>query len=314
VAVALTDKFAQRQAFRAAGLQDLRTRLVHSHAEMAQASRGPGPVVVKPALGQGSRHTFRVAGPGDLRIVTEAVTAEELAAGYVVEDELPGQPGLLGRGIGDYVSVETVTVAGEHLVAGVVGRLTTAVPFRERGGIYPATLDPAQARDVGRLAVRALAALGIQSGVCHTEVKLTPGGAQILEVNGRLGGNIAWLIQRGRGPDLVRAALAAALGRRVPLAAGTPDGVAFRHLPPAPLQVGVVTEVRGVREVRALRQVESVVVKARTGRTVDWREGTGSCLAEISGFAAGHEDMVRCTDHIEELLRVSVDQRGGDQC
>lgn len=306
-AAKITNKYTQRQALRSAGLQDLRYRLVTSHGALAGAARDlKTAVIVKPVHGEGSRHTFRIARAADLDAVLAGVSAAEMAEGYIVEEELAGSPGALGAGIGDYVSVETVTLRGEHQVAGIVGRLALAHPFRERGGFYPSTLNRDLAESVSRLAVDALTALGVSAGVSHTEVKLTPQGAEILEVNGRLGGHVAWLIRRNGGPDLVRAALLASVGQRTDLGTHTPAGVAFRHVPPAPVRVGIATAVQGVREVRALPYVESVEMRVRRGTRVDWREGTGSCLAEISGWARTHRQMVRCTSRIEELLQVSL--------
>jgi biotin carboxylase len=303
---AITDKFSQRRVLGTAGLQDIGFRLVKSRCALIDAVRDlRRPVIVKPVRSQGSRNTFRVAGPADLKATLASLNGE-LTRGYVVEEELTGTPGQLGPGIGDYVSVETVTVGDKHHVAGIVGRLTLAAPFRERGAFYPPKLDAATTETVCTLVRRALTALGVSVGVCHTEVKLTPAGADIIEVNGRLGGHVSWLIRRNGGPDLVDAALQASLDRWGTLDAGRQDRISFRHLPPAPMRVGVVQGVTGLREVRGMAGVEAVEVRVRHGMTLDWRQGTGSCLAEVSGMAGSHDEIVRVTDRIERLLRVSL--------
>lgn len=304
---AVTDKYVQRQVLAAAGLQDISFRRVKSRGALINAvCELRRPVVVKPLHGQGSRNTFRIRGPADLKAMLATVNGA-VTRGFIVEEELPGIPDdELGPGVGDYVSVETVTVRGRHHVAGVVGRLTLATPFRERGWFYPSTLDASTADEVRRLVLRALTALGIRTGVTHTEVKLTPHGAEIIEVNGRLGGHVSWLIGRHGGPDLIDAALQASLDRVQAGPASAPRGVAFRHAPPAPMRVGVVEEVTGLREVRGMACVETVEVKVRRGMMLDWREGTGSCLAEISGVAGSHQEMVERTDRIERLLQVSL--------
>jgi biotin carboxylase len=306
VARSIADKYAQRTALAAAGLQDIEFRRVFSHQGLTKAVHELGlPVVVKPMHGRGSRHTFRIAEPGDLDTVLATLNGE-VADGFMVEEELRGTPGRLPAGIGDYVSVETVTVAGDHQVAGVSGRLTLAPPYRERGFFYPSTLPPGTRKAVCDLVLSALAALDVRNGVSHTEVKLTPGGPEIIEVNGRLGGYVSWLIKRNGGADLVAAALAAALGQRIPAADRAPAGVAFRHIPPAPRQVGVVQAVTGLREVRELACVESVALRIKRGTRLDWREGTGSYLADIGGMADTHEEMAGCVERIEQLLQVSL--------
>jgi biotin carboxylase len=306
VAQTIADKYAQRRALAAAGLQNIEFRRVTSHRALISAVHElRPPVVVKPVHGRGSRHTFRVAAPADLDAVLATLNGE-VADGFMVEEELRGTPDPLGRGVGDYISVETVTVDGAHRVAGVVGRLTLAPPYRERGFFYPSTLCPDTKQAACDLVLGALAALNVDNGVSHTEVKLTPGGPEIIEVNGRLGGYVSWLINRNGGPDLVSAALAAALGQRLPVTGRDPRGVTFRHIPPAPHQVGIVQDVAGLGEVRELAGVESVALRVRRGTLLDWRDGTGSYLADISGMAGNHEEMAEYVERIEQLLQVSL--------
>ena len=306
VAHSISDKHAQRSALASAGLQDIGFRLVTSHRALIGAVHELRlPVVVKPVCGRGSRHTYCVATAADLDTVL-AILGGEVTDGFMVEEELRGTTDALGRGIGDYVSVETVTVNGDHQVAGVVGRLTLAPPYRERGFFYPSTLDPDTKQAVCDLVLGTLAALDVRYGVSHTEVKLTPGGPEIIEVNGRLGGHVSWLIQHNGGPDLVAVALAAALGQRLPVDEGDLNGVTFRHVPPAPRQVGIVQNVAGLREVRELACVADVALRIRRGTRLDWRDGTGSYLAEISGMAGTHEEMAECVERIEQLLQVSL--------
>lgn len=302
----ITDKFAQRRVLAAAGLQEIEFRLVKSPSAVVDAVHElKRPVIVKPVHGQGSSNTFHVASPADLRSTLASLNGA-LRDGFVVEEELAGNPGALGPGVGDYVSVETVTVEGRHHVVGVVGRLSLAPPFRERGAFYPSNLDPATMAAVCALVLRALTAMGVTVGVCHTEVKLTPKGPDIIEVNGRLGGHVSWLIRRNGGPDLIDMALQASLGRWASLDATAFAGVSFRHLPPAPMRVGIVKSVAGIRDARDMAGVEKVEVRARRGMTLDWRRGTESCLAEISGMANSAEEVIRCTDQIERRLKVAL--------
>lgn len=58
------------------------------------------------------------------------------------------------------------------------------------------------------------AALGIRTGLTHTELRLTPTGPRVVEVNGRLGGDFIPLLGAlATGVDLVAAACDIALGR-----------------------------------------------------------------------------------------------------
>ena len=68
----------------------------------------------------------------------------------------------------------------------------------------PSALPDDRQESVRLVATAAIHALGITIGVTHTEVKLTPDGPKIIEVNGRLGGSVAPLLARSAGFDAIR--------------------------------------------------------------------------------------------------------------
>ncbi|MFB7473116.1 ATP-grasp domain-containing protein [Kitasatospora sp. NPDC056184] len=128
---------------------------------------------------------------------------------------------------GPEVSVETVSADGVAHVVGITDKSVGGAPaFVETGHMFPAALDPAEAAAAVRTALDALAALGLDQVVAHTEIKLTPAGPRVVEVNPRPAGNrITELVRRVTGVDLAAAAVDVALGRRPDLAVH-PTGVA----------------------------------------------------------------------------------------
>ena len=138
---------------------------------------------------------------------------------------------MAGAGWGDYVSVESVTSHGHTRHIEITGKFPLAPPLRETGYVVPATLDAATRRSVLDRTTSALAALDVRHGASHVELKLTPAGPHIIEVNGRVGGYVADLVRRSRGYDLVRAALQAALGRPCD---EPPDGYRHARVPVLP--------------------------------------------------------------------------------
>lgn len=310
-AQALTDKFVQRQRLAAAGLDKTSCRPVTAPGDLPSALDTVGvPAVLKPRTSVGSAYTFRLGSKAELGQVIADIPAQVWASGgMVVESELPGRgPG--DTGLADYVSVETLSIEGRHVVVAVTARLTLAPPFRERGGVLPSGLGQADLRRVTTLAVAALDATGVSDGVCHTELKLQPDSAAVIEVNGRLGGHIAWLWQRIGGGNLVALELAAAC--RTPVSWPEPAGevVAFRYLLPAPMTVGRVLAVSGVPQARRLTGVELVQLRARQGTTLDWREGSGSYLALVSGTAPTFEAMHHCIAQLDSLVKVELEPPG----
>ncbi|MFI0712445.1 ATP-grasp domain-containing protein [Streptomyces inhibens] len=115
---------------------------------------------------------------------------------------------------GPEVSVETVTFEGRTHVVGVTDKSVGGAPaFIETGHMFPAALTAADTTAAEDTAVQALKALGLDNVVAHTEVKLTPDGPRVVEVNPRPAGNrITELIRHVTGIDIAAACVDVALG------------------------------------------------------------------------------------------------------
>ncbi|GAB2808121.1 ATP-grasp domain-containing protein [Streptomyces daliensis] len=116
---------------------------------------------------------------------------------------------------GPEVSVETVSFAGTAHVVGVTDKSIGGAPaFVETGHMFPARLAPGQAEAAADTALAALKGLGLDQVVAHTEIKLTPDGPRVVEVNPRPAGNrITELVRHVTGIDLAAACVDVALGR-----------------------------------------------------------------------------------------------------
>lgn len=149
---------------------------------------------------------------------------------------------------GEEVSVEACTYGGRTTVIGITDKSLAGFPyFIEDGHMFPARLQPAQAEAVVALVRGALAAVGHDHGISHTEVKLTADGPRVIEINPRPGGNyIVELIQRVTGIDLLDAQIELALGREPdlsPRATGVSSAAIKFLVPP---RGGRVETVEGV--------------------------------------------------------------------
>lgn len=220
VAVALTDKVAQRTALARAGLPTPAFRRIVADTPepviRAAAAELGFPAVVKPVVGTGGRDTVAVA---DAAALMDELT-RRWAGGdrrpVIVEECLGPYPPEPIDGYGDYVSVELVAAGGAVDVVAVSGRMPLTAPFRETGSFLPSQLAVGELADVEAVAVAAAAAIGVSVGCLHVEIKLTPDGPRVIEVNGRVaGGGIPELVLAAGGVDLYAAAAAAAMGERV---------------------------------------------------------------------------------------------------
>ncbi|WP_200302022.1 ATP-grasp domain-containing protein [Streptomyces adelaidensis] len=207
-------KDATRRVLAEAGVPGPRFALHEEWADLARAAREIGyPLVVKPV--------DLCAGMYVRRVDDEA----ELAAAVRVLADFPlnarGQrrvPAVLLEELltGPEVSVETVSYAGAVHVVGVTDKSIGGAPaFIETGHMFPAALSAADVGAAEQTALGALTALGLTDGVvAHTEIKLTPAGPRVVEVNPRPAGNrITELVRHVTGIDLAAAAVDVALGR-----------------------------------------------------------------------------------------------------
>lgn len=240
VVTALTRKDVQRSALREAGVDDTVAVRLTDPADWDEAIARTGlPAVVKPACGVASRNTVLVTDAARDRALVGRILAEEGVV--VVEEYLAGAA--VREPWGDYVSVETVVARGEVRHLAVTGKLRLAPPFRECGQFWPANLPADTHREVRALADGAIKALGVTTGILHTEMKLTSAGPRIIEVNGRVGGYIPELAAQAAGVDLVAVGAAVALGERFEPPLTEPDRVHFQFTTPAPVEAGTVTSV-----------------------------------------------------------------------
>ncbi|GAA3196361.1 MULTISPECIES: ATP-grasp domain-containing protein [Streptomyces] len=184
------------------------------------------PAVIKPASYFGSIGVVRVDRPEELPGAFEFAMAgarrSRADTSVLVEEFLDGPE----------VSVECVTHRGVT-VAVAVTRKQLGPYFSEVGHTVDAT-DPLLA-EVAPVAAAAIKALGITDGVQHVEMRLVDGRPRLIEVNGRIGGDmIGRLVHLATGIDLPRAAADLACGTAPDLTPTRREAAGIRMLyPPA---------------------------------------------------------------------------------
>jgi biotin carboxylase len=299
----LTDKLAQRGALREAGLAAPAFAPVEP---LNYDAHVPYPAVLKPRSGAGGRDTFFIRSDAELADALATCRRDEQ---FILEEWLPDrtlEPGLAA----DVVSVESVVRLGtaEHIA--VTGRFPFSPPFRETGSFLPSDLGPDDRDAVTALAGAAAEALDVRHGLFHTEIKMTPTGPRLVEVNGRLGGGISGLISRVGGPSLVRWAMQLALGRDVgPVPALANSPIAFFRMIVAPTTATSLVSMDGVKELSSLDGVEDVQMNLRPGDPVDARHSSYLENAlMISGAVESHDALSALVrERIESTLQLSWD-------
>lgn len=285
-AAALTDKARQRRALAAAGIDVPPCHLVRpdqSARELLAVEAEVGwPAVLKPRSAQGSRYTFLARDRAELENLLVALGPGRPR--MVLEGYLPDDPARAGDPYAGYVSVESVVAEGVISHLALTGRFPPAENFRETGFFIPAALDAASRSAVLDLATRAIDALGVRTGCLHTEVKFTPDGPRIIEVNGRAGGGVPEMLQRAAGVNLLDLTLRVALGEPVSIDGPVPtDRIGYRFFLQPPTVSATVTSIEGINELTDNALVDRVSVHQAPGAALDWRDGSGNHIVAVVG-------------------------------
>lgn len=311
----LTDKWEQRSAFRRAGIDALRVHRVDTVDDWPQALAAVGlPAVLKPLNGGASRDTYLVedADTG-ARLTRELLTQEAVGftsgGSLILEEYLIGRP---SEPFGDYVSIEAIVADGHVTDIAVTGKLPMIPPFRETGRFWRSPLGAAEEEDVRNLAKRAVHALGITTGLTHTEVKLTAAGPRLIEVNGRLGGGINELARRALGIDLIELAGHAALGAPIGPIPEMPRTVYFQVFNPAPRRPCRLTGIDGAEVVRGLPGVSLYRPYVKPGRHLPGGVHTQE-LDIVIGETADHAALAALAGDIQRSLRFHFVFEGGPE-
>jgi biotin carboxylase len=283
---ALTDKARQRRALAAAGLDVPPCHLVRrdqSERDLSAAEAEVGwPAVLKPRSAQGSRYTFLVRDRAELAQLLDALGPRRRT--MVLEGYLPDDPAGAGGPYAGYVSVESIVADGVISHLALTGRFPPAGNFRETGFFIPAALAPETRSAVLELATRAIVALGVRTGCLHTEIKFTPDGPRVIEVNGRLGGGVPEMLERAAGVSLLDLALRVALGEQVsvdgPVAT---NRIGYRFFLQPPTVSATVTAIEGINDFTDRDEVDTVSVHQGPGAALDWRDGTGNYIVAVVG-------------------------------
>lgn len=304
----LTNKLAQRQALQAAGLPTPGFWAVPAGADAATRESVCRdvryPAVVKPQSGAGSRGTYRVADAAELARALDH-EQQEGAVDLLVEQMLRDWWPRAERPYADFVSVESIVAHGEPSHLAVTGRGALDEPYRETGDFIPSNLPPDVTGEIMRVAGRAIEAIGARTGVFHTEVKVTPDGPYVIEVNGRVGGSIPeiFALATDRAHSFLDITCRVALGEALQFDAPVPCArVGYSIFQPPPLGATRIVRLDHLDEVRRVPGVDTLLINRQAGDPVDWREGYDSRLYSVYGAADDHEAMWASRRRVKEIV------------
>lgn len=314
----LNDKVLQRTALSLAGIAVPTFRRICGDVDlttaMSQAEGLTYPLVVKPCRGDSSRDVVSVEDEQALRALLGSSRRCDGTAGedLIAEEYLRDLDQTGHEMFGGYVSVETIVQCGRPVPLAITGRFPLAEPFRETGSFMPHALDADESAEVLALAADASMALGVLSGALHTEIKLTPHGPRIIEVNGRIGGGgIDALYARTHGQSLTRLAARVAMGEHVDLVAEPARQWSgpfhYEYFVQPPTSARRLTSIAEPERLGDATGVERVALNCSLGDELDWRRGSQGYLVQVGGTATDQDALASVPATILESTDITYE-------
>jgi biotin carboxylase len=305
------DKYEQRRALKAAGIPVPGVVAISPDASAAQIAALTVdiafPAVLKLRRGYGSRDMYHVANAEQLRQLLAPDAGDRVAAPeeYVLEEYIPDAP-QTDTAFADYVSVESVVVNAQPRHLAITGKTRMAEPYRETGNFMPSGLPRDEEAAVYELATRVVAALGVEYGCMHTEIKLTADGPRVIEANARVGGGgIENIFGMAYGQSLMQFSAMTALGIELPPAVEPPaDWLAYQLFVQPPFAAHRLTKIDGIDAVSALPGVEQIAFNRQVGEAIDWRTGSQGYVCSIRGTTTDREGLRAVREQILAALRL----------
>jgi biotin carboxylase len=264
---------------------------------VVEARRTAFPCVVKPLMLSASRGVIRADGEAQFvgavrrleRILRtpEAAADGEAARQVLVERFIPGRE----------VALEGLLVKGDlHVLALFDKPDPLDGPFFEET-IYvtPSRLPSTVQAEIASCTARAAEALGLWDGPVHAELRVNRHGPWVIEVAARsIGGLCSRTLRFGTGLSLEELILRQALGMEIPSLERERRAAGVMMIPIP--RAGVLKEIRGQTEARAVPGIDEVAITAHRGQDlVPLPEG-----ASYSGFIFARAES---SERVEAALR-----------
>jgi biotin carboxylase len=302
----MTHKVAMRRRLAEHGVPQPSFAAVRTHTEARAAAAAVGfPAVLKPADSSGQRGVFRLASFDDLEAHLHAALATASSPEAIVERYHEGH------------EVNTLLVANE----GDVRLLTASDRVRPDGvgfgvalaHVYPSTFFGDVLAEVERVAIAAVRALGLRTGIAYPQLLVGDGGVRVVEVAARIpGGQMGEIPRVGVGIDLVEIALLQALGRRVPEELlrprfQQPFAISFLTAEPGVLPTGKVRRVEGLGRAEAFPGVVRVETYIQPGETIRPVQVDGDRRGYVIALGDTNLDALERAEAAARLVDVEVE-------
>lgn len=260
-----------------------------------------GNCIVKPADNAGSRGVTALNG-------TKVQTEEELRSTYEYskDNSRNGTVMVEEYMTGPEVSVEAMTVNGKTTILTITDKFITPPPyFVEIAHSEPSSLSGEIQERIRQVALQAIAAIRLENGPSHTEIKVTEQGPKIVELAARLGGDFitSKLVPLSTGVDMVGASVLLATGEKVNLESKWNKGAAIHFIQGTE---GVIKNIEIDEALYNLEGVEETVLYKKAGDTVHATKSSNDRIGHIITVGKDAAQALETGRKALEFVRVEV--------
>ena len=301
------DKGQTRVALDAAGLPQPRSVPARTLEQALAAAEVVGyPAILKPRGYGASVGVVRVDDAGDLRDRFGFTSGTTLPDPVVFNTDFPI---LVEECVtGEEISIDSVVQDGRVTALFLARKVVGYPPYAEEVGHYVDSADPLLDDPVLMAALQDThSALGFLDGWTHTEFMLTATGPKLIEVNGRLGGDMIpylGMLATGIDPGLVAAAAACGIQPDLTATRSKVAGVRFFYAAEDDTTIASV----GFDETALPPQIDRAIGVAQSGAVVS-PPPKGTVWGRIAFATAVGESIAECEralDAAEAALEVEV--------
>ncbi|HXW35610.1 MAG TPA: ATP-grasp domain-containing protein [Acidimicrobiales bacterium] len=287
----LNDKLLQREAHKAAGVPVPKFSEVMETVDQAEVDRLCAevsfPALLKPRNGTACQGIHLVESSPQLARLLGDI---DHPGRMILEERMEDLP--LDEPYADRISIETIACEGVYSHLGITGLFRMMPPFRSTGGFFPADVPPSTTRELFELATEAIKALGSDFGFYRTEIKLTPQGPKIIEINGRPTGLTPTVVKLASGIPLLELGMRLSLGERIVVEGPVPcERIAYRYYYEPPMSATKVLTISGLSALGDLPGVRQIDVHKAVGDTVDWRNGSLDKIFQVTGTVGSYAEL-----------------------
>ena len=298
-AICATDKVAMRNRMQECGVPIPEYHEIKNLEEFLEtAANMPQRFILKPADNAASRGVVLIdkSQNPDLKEMYKYSTQYSRSGEALVEEFMEGPE----------VSVESYTIDGEPHIITITDKMVTELPFFvELGHTEPSRLTPEQQEDIKKVADAAIRAIGMQNGPNHTEIKVTPTGAKLVEIAARLGGDFitSMLVPLSTGVDMIECSFATLLNEKVNYQSTISQGAAIRFIQG---EKGILTEIEGVEEAKNMPGVHSIELYKKIGSPINRPENSSDRVGHVIAIGKNADEAAQNAEAALKLINVRV--------